>query len=234
MSTPGTPMDAPNPHGRQCTARSKRTGERCRRPVTPGRTTCRMHGGKTPRGPAAPSFRHGRYSTVLPHHLWARYEMSLRDPELLDLTSEIALVDARLADLLQRALTGESSRLWTALQQAARRFGQAQSAGDVAEMKVQLYALQGLIEQGAADTGTWQEIDRVVERRRKLAETERKRREALQTSLTPEQAMVFVGVVADAVRRHVTDRQALAAISAEVEALLRRTPGGLPAPHAGP
>lgn len=35
---------------------------RCRRPPTPGRTRCRLHGGATPRGKASPHFRHGRDS----------------------------------------------------------------------------------------------------------------------------------------------------------------------------
>ena len=54
----------------QCTAKSKRTGERCKRYVTGGGTVCKWHGGKstgpkTPRGKrvgAANSIKHGLYA----------------------------------------------------------------------------------------------------------------------------------------------------------------------------
>lgn len=51
---------------RQCTATSKRTGQRYRKPAMIDRTVCRTHGGKTPRGVTSPHFRHGRYSILLP------------------------------------------------------------------------------------------------------------------------------------------------------------------------
>jgi len=43
----------------QCTAKSKRSGKRCKRWASPGRTKCRMHGGRTPRGKDSPHFKHG-------------------------------------------------------------------------------------------------------------------------------------------------------------------------------
>ncbi len=51
---------------RQCTATSKRTGERCRKSAMLGRTVCLAHGGRTPRGVASPHFKHGRHSKQLP------------------------------------------------------------------------------------------------------------------------------------------------------------------------
>lgn len=50
---------------RQCTATSKRTGQRCHKPAMIDRTVCQIHGGKTPRGVASPHFHHGRYSILL-------------------------------------------------------------------------------------------------------------------------------------------------------------------------
>ena len=45
----------------RCTARSKRTGERCRGPAVKGWTVCRMHGarGGAPRGAGHGNYRHG-------------------------------------------------------------------------------------------------------------------------------------------------------------------------------
>ena len=47
-------------HPRQCTARSKRSGERCLRYAARGCRVCRMHGANSRRGPQHPNFRHGR------------------------------------------------------------------------------------------------------------------------------------------------------------------------------
>lgn len=102
-------MDDRRPHGssdqaitRQCTARSKRSGERCRKHAMRGRTVCLAHGGKTPRGAASPHFKTGRYSRSLPGHLLAVYEQALRDPRLLSLRDEIALTDAMICELLSQ------------------------------------------------------------------------------------------------------------------------------------
>src|SRR4051812_32142589 len=110
-------MHAPNPHARrECGARM-RGGTPCHlAPMPNGR--CRMHGGATPRGPALPQFKHGRYSRSLPTRLAAQYEAAQSDPVLMELRDEIALNDARLADLLGRVDTGESGSLWGAAAKA--------------------------------------------------------------------------------------------------------------------
>src|SRR3712207_8368067 len=58
----------------QCTKRSKRSGNRCRKDAMIGKEACHMHGGKTPMGPGSPHFRHGRRSKFLPSRLAARSE----------------------------------------------------------------------------------------------------------------------------------------------------------------
>ncbi len=63
----------------QCTATSKRTGQRCCKPAMIDRTVCLLHGGKTPRGVASPHFRHGRYSTLLRARPSSRVTTNLND-----------------------------------------------------------------------------------------------------------------------------------------------------------
>ena len=64
---------------RQCTATSKRTGQRCCKSAMIDRTVCRIHGGKTPRGVASPHFRHGRYSKLLRARPSSRVTANLND-----------------------------------------------------------------------------------------------------------------------------------------------------------
>ena len=113
----------------QCTAKSKRTGKQCKGWSVPGRTVCYQHGGATPRGMALPQTKTGRYSRDLPTRLAARYQESLSDPDLLALREEIALIDARLGDLLKRVDSGESGVLWDLLQKTYREFVMARNQG---------------------------------------------------------------------------------------------------------
>jgi hypothetical protein len=90
----------------KCDAKTQ-SGGRCRRaPMPNGR--CYKHGGATPVGPASPHFKHGRHSVLLKDikGLGAHYERALADPDLLNLDGEIALVDARLASLLEKVQKG--------------------------------------------------------------------------------------------------------------------------------
>lgn len=52
------------PGARQCSAQSKRTGERCRAPAVNGWHVCRFHGahGGQPRGEAHSNYRHGLHT----------------------------------------------------------------------------------------------------------------------------------------------------------------------------
>lgn len=203
---------------RVCGAKTRGGGACQRAPMDNGR--CYLHGGMTPRGVASPQFRTGRYSKVLPARLTDRYREALDDPALLELREEISLLDARLADLLGRVETGESGEVWRLLRAAFAEFTKARSAAKIPEMTAALGVIEGLIVRGLADYAAWQEVGAVLEQRRKLVESERKRLVEMQQMITSEQAMVMLAAVVDTVRRHVTDRSALAAISADIARLV--------------
>ena len=84
----------------QCAAKCKATGEQCRRRAVNGKRVCTVHGGLTPSGSASVHFKSGRYSRHLPARLAERYHKAQADQRLLELREEIALIDARLCDLL--------------------------------------------------------------------------------------------------------------------------------------
>ena len=89
----------------------------CKTPVAGPGMRCRLHGGKSLSGPAAPAWRHGRYSRTLPTGLVRRYEESLADPELLALRDEIALLDAHTLELIATLSNSEGPALWQQLQE---------------------------------------------------------------------------------------------------------------------
>lgn len=192
-----------------------RSGEPCKRAAA-ANGRCNLHGGKTPVGLALPQTTHGRYSKHLPARLSSRYHEAEYDSELLSMRAEVHLIDARLADVLARVDTGESGHLWEALVTAKETYYKA-PAKDKASA---LYALLGLIDEGATDYAAWQDVRSLLEQRRRTVESERKRLVEMQQTITAERAMLLIGAIAGIVKAHVSSRQELAAITRDIGALL--------------
>jgi hypothetical protein len=184
-----------------------------------GLDVCHFHGGKSLRGPAHPKFVTGRYSKVLPTRMLARYREAEKDAELTSLRDEIALVDARLADLLGRVDTRESGALWQALRHAYRTFKRTQAAGDVGKMREALADLEVRLDAGAPDDQAWAEIQELIEMRRKLCESEARRLATLQQMISAERLTLLMGVIVEVIAKYVTDRQALSNIAIELQRL---------------
>src|SRR5262245_50879761 len=93
-----------------CGAKTRKGGS-CHRAAGPnGR--CNLHGGKSLAGVAHPNFKTGRYSKYLPSQLTARYKLAEKDPQLLELIDEIALVNARLSSVLEGIKNGGDESAW--------------------------------------------------------------------------------------------------------------------------
>lgn len=183
---------------------------------------CRMHGGKTPRGKALPQTTHGRYSRDLPTRLGARYLEAQADPDLLNLTHEIALTDTFIADALSGLESGESGALWADLQVQWTAYQEARAAGDSYAEATASLAISDLIKRGSAPYQIRAETMHLAETRRRLVESEGKRRVQMQQMISAEHAMLLVTALVDVVVRHVPDERTRAAISADIGALVAR------------
>lgn len=188
---------------KRCKALAKSTRERCRQSVVPGKEVCHYHGGKTPGGIASPHYKTGRYSKYLPSRMRARYEESRADPELLEMRSEIGLTDARLSELLSRVDSGESGAVWDQLFMLTERAEKERRDGNTKGLAVTLNVLFGVINGGVGDWNTWSDIFKLVEQRRRLVESERKRLVEMQQTVQVERVMVLVDQLALSVREHV-------------------------------
>lgn len=203
----------------QCQATNKQTGEQCKRRAVRDKRVCTVHGGLTPTGFASPHFKTGRYSRSLPARLSQRYEESEADPRLLELRSEVSLIDARLGDLLSRVDSGESGALWQALASARSELISAKRTGSQIEQAKWINAILDLIARGHADYAAWSEIGQVLEQRRRLVESERKRLVEMQQTITAEKAMLLIGAILGIIRDNVHDRSQLNAISTAINSL---------------
>lgn len=201
-----------------CGAR-KKDGTECKRAAMPN-GKCYLHGGKTPTGIALPQTRHGRYSKYLPSRLSGQYESAKSDPALLELREDIALIDSRLSDLLQRVDTGESGEVWKELREAYDDLQIAMHAKKPLDIQDALQQINSLIVRGNSDYRAWSEIHEVIEQRRRLVESERKRLIETKQTLTVEQAMLMISALTNIIRTHVTDRQILSAISGDINKLV--------------
>lgn len=209
----------------QCTAKAKRTGERCRAAAIIGRTVCRVHGGMSPAGTDSPSFRHGRHSKHLPKAMADAYAASVADPDVLNLTAELALLDARLGDQLARLEHVDPHALMEAVKEC--RFLLRAAEGE--EEKVQraadrlAEAAQTLIDEHKA----WRDARETLELRRKTVETEVRRRSQNAQMMTAEQMMVGIGYIKSAFDAIVTDPKLRRAFSDKLRVLFA---GEAPAP----
>lgn len=178
-----------------------------------------MHGGKTPMGPGLRQFRHGRRSKFLPSRMAADYHACVDDPALTELRQDIATIDARIIDVLKRVDTGEAGVVWRKAQAAMAKFEREQAQGHVEAMEVVLGQVRHLIMRGASDHAAWDEVGNLIDRRRKLVDSEQRRIALASETLSAEQAMILLTVIVGIIQRHVTDREVLRAIASDFQVL---------------
>lgn len=199
----------------KCGARKKRSGEPCASfPMANGR--CRVHGGATPSGVGLPQTTSGRYSKHLPTRLAARYEAARDDPDLLALRDDIALLDTRLGEVVGNLNTGESKAAWKALAMLWGSFSDGWQDRSVEDSERMIEQIGLVVQRGLSEAYVWDEIRSLIKQRADLVANERQRMVQLQQMITSEQAMVLLASLVDTVKRHVRDRNALAAISADL------------------
>jgi hypothetical protein len=203
----------------QCKAQSRRSGQQCRNPAMRGLAVCCMHGGKTPRGPASVHYKSGRFSRFLPTRLFAAYQAAAHDPELRSLRHSIAVVDARIIDILQRVDTGEAGSIWRDAQAAMAKFHLEQAKQNIDGMQLAIAQVDRLITKGAADDAAWGEIEELIEQRRRLCESEQRRLTLASEVLTAESAMLLLGQVVAVMKTPVPDRRVLTEIALDLQAL---------------
>lgn len=196
-----------------------RAGTPCKLPPMPnGR--CRFHGGLSLSGVASPRFKHGRYSKYLPAEIAGRFEDLRRDSDLLALRDEIAIVDTRTAELMERLSTGESGEFWKLLKGAFDELIAARDRKDQESIPLLISEIGELIYKGAETEATWREINDQFERRRRLVESERKRLVEMNQVVRLEQIFILINAVVSVIAKHVDDRNTINAIALDIRRLL--------------
>ncbi len=209
----------------RCTAKSKRSGNRCRNNAVTGRNVCRMHGGKSPIGPASATYRDGRHSRYLPTGLREKFKLALDDPELTSLRDEIALCDVRVGSLIERIKEGTSGRLWSKIREHARKALIAgASKGKAAELMQHVAELGRLVEDGCAEQSLWDDLFRVVARRKSLCDSERRRQVEQHFLISVARVQILIDALIGAVHEeHADDPAGFGRIADAFARLIGRT-----------
>lgn len=199
-----------------------RAGTPCQQPAGwgtdhAGNGRCKLHGGKSLGGIASATYKNGRYTKYLPNRLIERYKQGVADEQLLVLADEIALIDSRLADLLSRVDTGESGQLWANLTRAWENFKSATATTD--QIKYQL-EMDMIIDSAQNDYLAWGEIHSLIDQRRRMVESERKRLVEIQQMITAKEAMTLIAAIQGIILENVTDKDAIRKISTAVNGLI--------------
>lgn len=205
----------------QCKATAKSTGERCNRRAVEGREVCTVHGGLTPRGIASPHTKHGRYYGQMPANLSALVEKGADDPDLLNLSSEIEVLDGMIRESMGRLEEGGDEKAWRELVKVQTKIRKAEVTGDVTKLREALVDLDGVIREGSSYYAARADLVRLFEQRRKLVESEAKRRERMSMMVRAERIVLMMRSLGHLVRENVKDERALRRINEGMARILR-------------
>lgn len=203
----------------RCQAKSKRSGIQCNRCSEPDMRVCRVHGGATPKGPASPNWKHGRHSkhAFIPQRLLQHYRASLEDPELIALRKDIALSDAVVLDILQKFDAGESAAVWRRASRALGSLREAQRDGDDVGVLGAITELAAAVEAGRADAEARGELREQMDLGRRLRDTERRRLEGEQSTITVERMLGMATRFAEILREAQLPREVLARVLGQMQ-----------------
>lgn len=200
----------------------KADGERCRQPVRPGWSVCKFHGAGSSDAPGGRPPETGRYSDHLPTRYFQDYQSYLADPNLLSMRNEMALLDVRIGELLERLETADSAQAWNRVAIVNAMLEKMLSDGKTESLPQVQKALQDAMTMHKDDASTWGQLTHMIETRRKVADVERRRIEAAKKYLTLSEANALLAFFTSAVMRNVSSPHERACISEELRKFAAR------------
>jgi hypothetical protein len=156
-------------------------------------------------------------SKYMPRNLAEAAQEVLDDPDLMSLRDNIAITDARMADVWRSIGEGGLIGMLADITAAVQRFERARNEQEQGQ------ALNALLRAARGARGAQEalrDISTLTEERRRLVETETRRLVAGRDTLTIEAAYGLISMLVDVVLRHVTDKQQRQGILREVQPLL--------------
>lgn len=190
--------------------------EYCSNKPEKGKTRCKFHGGRALAGIDHPNYQGKGLSKNLPTRMLEQYLLAIDDPDILNMSEDIALLKARRNDLLGKIDETPSYEMWRDVQKTYLKFRNETSPQKISKL---LSELDRLIVKGQINAGIWKEIYDIEERLRRLSTTERERRKEAEQLITENQFRTMVGYIINAINVRVKDEDQRMALLGDIQRL---------------
>ncbi len=199
-------------------------------PEEGGNGRCRYHGGKImrangERGRVTTAFR--RYGREIPSALFDRYVLAAEDTELNSLSEEIALIDAKISNLLVNAEDWGGEEILEDVKEAFTAFQIAYRAKDDFKIKAGMARLESTVDRADHEATAWKQITNLIELRRRLVIAEVNRQKLLEQFIPAAQVQNLIASIIEAIKLEVFDEGTRVAIQNRINTLLGYDPGGI-------
>lgn len=207
----------------RCTGWSKRNNRRCTNYRRKGHNVCRMHGSNSLSGLNHPNAKkvidNGgeplKYGKSIPARLLKVYQEGIENPDITGHKDEIALMEARVVDLMEQLEEGGAAELWREARKLMAEYKKTKSF-NAALAANYLEQLAEVIEKGNHEIGAWEQAIKVVEQRRKLASSHHQQLVQASQLVPIGKVIEMLAAIAVVVQAKVTDTHAIQAILLEI------------------
>lgn len=186
-----------------------RSGTRCKSPAVQGSKYCLAHAPSIETAGESENER-GRYTGYV-GALEEKYQSALQDRYLLHVRDEIAILDARLKDLLKQAKEGINAASWKKFSAQYRILKTSIETKNFSALQSILATMDQAMEEGRRETELWTDIQSVMEQRRKLVETEQKYLSQTNQMIPLESAIILLSgtitAIKNSLKKYVADRE---------------------------
>lgn len=199
-------------------------GEPCGNTALKGSHFCKSHGGNALKGPEHPKFIHGKYSRYLRRDILDAYLRFREQEDMYTQVEEIALLDARISLLVEGLDNKDGLRLFDNLADIMLDMQEmVKTEEEIKHKDMQMVAdrLSSVVSEAKSERRRWQEVYDVMDIRRKLIESDRKRMLEQQEYLTKQQALMMITSVMSIIHNNIEDAAALRTIRAQLDELSR-------------
>lgn len=175
-----------------------------------------MHGGHSTAlqsGVNNPNFSSGRHSAVLKEGspIAELYEKARTNPDLLAMTDHLALLEARMQEVLGKSMDNPVPE-WREFVEAVGELEEAFVKGDMKATQVAVTTLHRMVDAGQKWDTTWHQVVDLMDNIRKLADTEVKRKKDLGMMIPIERVMALMAAVGHSVKARVTNVEEVQAV----------------------
>lgn len=203
-------------YGSKCGAKT-RSGGTCGQPGIAPSGRCRLHGGATPRGIDSPHFKGALsnrsskgWEQNLVGDLLDKFEVISSDPDLMNLSAEIAVVTAHLQQQVKRMEQfGDSPERWLDARKTFNAAMLARRRKQGAAYASELEKLAAIFQDQYDYQRSWDDILKSFRTLERLVAREHKRRIDLHSVMTTEQTVALLARMMNLVTQYIKDDESL-------------------------